>query len=92
MNIGSIIAWLTGNMGFVTQVITAIETVAGDLQKLHGNNSLDAYAKAVLAAIESFFSGLGATTLPTPAEKQTINDGVGSVVTTAPAASEGTGA
>jgi len=72
MNISSIIAWILSNTGLITQVISTIETIATDLQSLHGNNSLDAYVKAILAAIESFFQRLGANTTPSPAEATTI--------------------
>ena len=81
MNVGTVIAWIVSNMGFVTQVISAIEKVAGDLQNFHGNNSLDAYAKAVIAAIDSFFSGLGANTTTTAAEDATIGNATNTIST-----------
>jgi uncharacterized membrane protein len=81
MNFGTIVAWLAQNIGFVSQVITAIETIAQDLQNLHGNNSIDAYAKAILAAIESFFAGLGASTAPTTPEKSTISNTTAAIPT-----------
>ena len=72
MNIGQIISWILSNTGVITSVIQAIETIASELQNVHGNTSLDAYAKAFLAAIEGFFSSIGANTTPTEAEKTTI--------------------
>ena len=88
MNIGQIITWILSNTGVITSVFQAIETVAQDLQNLHGNNSLDAYAKAILAAIEGFFQSIGANTATTAAETATVAPAVSTMaaVTAATAA------
>jgi len=91
MNISSIIAWILSNTGLITQVISTVETIATDLQTLHGNNSLDAYVKAVLAAIESFFQGLGANTTASPAEATTISNSLPVTASTPPIAANPSG-
>lgn len=91
MNIGNIISWILSNTGVITTIIQAIETIATDLQSVHGNNSFDAYAKAILAAIESFFQGLGANTTTSHGEQQTIAATTATMAATPQPANEGVG-
>jgi hypothetical protein len=70
--VGQVLAFIMKNMGFITSIVTAIETLAADLQNLHGVPALDAWGHAILAAIESVFSSLGASTTPPAAAAATI--------------------
>jgi hypothetical protein len=86
MNIGTIIAWILANTSTITTIIQGVETIATDLQQFNSNSSLDAYAKGVLAAIESFFQSLGANTSTTPAEQATIASSLSPTGAATPAA------
>ncbi len=72
MNIGQILGWVTQNWSVVTTIITIIQTLASDLQNLHGVSSISAWAQAALHAIESLFTSLGATTTSPDVASSTV--------------------